>query len=36
MNFIDCTHNLVSLKMSTSQHGHDGEEAMQHDSLETI
>jgi len=29
MNFIDCTHDLTSLKMCTSQHGHDGEEAKQ-------
>jgi len=38
MNFIDCTHNLTSSKMCTSQdHGRDGgEEAIQPDSLETI
>ena len=36
MNFIDCTNNLTNLKMWTSQHGHDGEEAIQPDSLETI
>jgi len=30
-------HNLISLKMCASQHGHDGEEeAIQVDSLETI
>jgi len=36
MNFIDCTHNLTNFKMCTSQHGCDGEETMQPDSLETI
>jgi len=29
-------HNLISLKMCASQHVHDGEEAIQLDSLETI
>jgi len=39
MNFIDCTHSLTSLKnvqMCASQHGHDGEETIQPDCLETI
>jgi len=25
INYRDCTYNLTSLKMCTSQHGHDGE-----------
>ena len=34
--YVGNTHDLIGLKMCTLQHGHDGKEEIQTDSLETI